>query len=56
MHLINDNTQAHPQLPMTDAQLKAWETGRDLDAELLESVTGRHLVRPKRNPGSSHRR
>ena len=24
--------------PMTDAQLTAWEAGRDLEAELLESV------------------
>jgi putative transcriptional regulator len=27
-----------PQKPMTDAQLKAWEAGRDIDAELLASV------------------
>lgn len=38
MPLTNDNAQAQPQLPMTDAQLEAWEAGRDLDAELLESV------------------
>ena len=55
MPKTRDDTQAHPKLPMTDAQREAWEPSRDLDAELLESVTGRHLVRPKRNPGSSHR-
>jgi len=26
------------KLPMTDAQLAVWEAGRDLEAELLESV------------------
>jgi hypothetical protein len=38
MPLTNDNTQAQPQLPMTDAQLEAWEASREIDAELLESV------------------
>jgi len=38
MPLTNDSTQAEPQLPMTDAQLEAWEAGRDLEAELLEAV------------------
>ena len=39
MLLTNDggvNTKAKP--PMTDAQLAEWEAGRDLEAELLESV------------------
>jgi putative transcriptional regulator len=27
-----------PTLPLTDAQLAAWEASRDLEAELLESV------------------
>ncbi len=38
MPKTRDNTQAEPKLPMTDAQLEAWEACRDLDAELLESV------------------
>ena len=38
MSMTNDSIQAQPQLPMTDAQLEAWEAGRDLEAELLESV------------------
>lgn len=39
MRLTNDggvNTKTKP--PMTDAQLAEWEAGRDLEAELLESV------------------
>jgi|Laugrefbdmm110sn_1035136.scaffolds.fasta_scaffold03885_3 putative transcriptional regulator len=39
MRLINDvgvSTKTKP--PMTDAQLAVWEAGRDLEAELLESV------------------
>ena len=38
MPKTNDDTQAHPKLPMTDAQREAWEASRDIDAELLESV------------------
>jgi putative transcriptional regulator len=30
--------KATPKKPRTDAQLAAWEAGRDLEAELLESV------------------
>lgn len=38
MPLTNDGVKAKTKLPMTDAQLAAWEATRDLDAELLESV------------------
>ena len=37
MHL-NKSSKAVAKKPMTDAQLVAWEAGRDLEAELLESV------------------
>jgi putative transcriptional regulator len=33
-----DSSDTKPKLPMTDAQLAAWEASRDLEAELLESV------------------
>jgi putative transcriptional regulator len=39
MPLINDGgVDTKTKLPMTDAQLAVWEAGRDLEAELLESV------------------
>lgn len=38
MPKTRNDSQAEPKLPMTDAQLEAWEAGRDLEAELLESV------------------
>lgn len=34
----NKSIKSVPQTPMTDAQLAGWEAGRDLEAELLESV------------------
>lgn len=33
-----DSSDPKPALPLTDAQLAAWEASRDLEAELLESV------------------
>jgi hypothetical protein len=38
MPKTRNDTQAQPELPMTDAQLEVWEASRDIDAELLESV------------------
>ena len=39
MRLTNDGgVSTKTKLPMTDAQLAEWEAGRDLEAELLESV------------------
>ena len=39
MPLTNDGgVSTKTKLPMTDAQLAVWEAGRDLKAELLESV------------------
>ena len=39
MPLTNDGgVSTKTKLPMTDAQLAVWEAGRDLEAELLESV------------------
>jgi hypothetical protein len=42
MPKTRNDTQAQQQLPMTDTQLEAWEVGRDLEAELLESVRQFH--------------
>ena len=33
-----DSSDPKPALPLTDAQLAAWEASRDLEAELLESM------------------
>ena len=38
MPMTTSGVKARTKLPMTDAQLAAWEASRDLDAELLESV------------------
>lgn len=38
MPLTTDGVKVMPNLPMTDAELAAWEAGRDLEAELLQSV------------------
>ena len=38
MPLTTKQVKAKTQLPMTDAELEAWEASRDLEAELLESV------------------
>ena len=38
MPLTTNGVKAKTKLPMTDAQLAAWEASRDLDAELLQSV------------------
>lgn len=38
MLLTKDDPKVQPKLPMTDAQLEAWEASRNLEAELLESV------------------
>ena len=40
MPLTTDGVKAKPKTkrPLTDSQLAAWEAGRDLEAELLESV------------------
>jgi hypothetical protein len=38
MPKTRDDIPAEPMLPMTDAQLAAWEVSRDIDAELLEAV------------------
>jgi putative transcriptional regulator len=35
---LNKSLKTTPSSPLTDAQLAAWEAGRDLEAELLESV------------------
>lgn len=37
--------------PMTDAELEAWESSRDLDADLIESV---RPTADGKTPGSSH--
>ena len=36
--LLNKSVKTTSGKPMTDEQLAAWEAGRDLEAELLESV------------------
>jgi putative transcriptional regulator len=38
MPLTHDGVKAKTKMPITDAQLTAWEATRDLEAELLESV------------------
>jgi len=38
MPLTTKHAIAKTKLPMTDAELEAWEASRDLEAELLESV------------------
>ena len=38
MPLTNDSAKAKAKRPLNDAQLAAWESSRDLEAELLESV------------------
>ena len=38
MPLTNKHVKEKPKSPMTDAELEVWEAGRDLEAELLESV------------------
>jgi putative transcriptional regulator len=36
--LLNKSVKSTPGKPMSDEQLAAWEAGRDLEAELVESV------------------
>ncbi len=38
MPLTHDGVKAKAKMPITDAQLTAWEATRDMEAELLESV------------------
>lgn len=35
---LSKSSKSTPKQPLNDAQLAAWEAGRDLEAELLESV------------------